>query len=55
MAKSKSKNDIQEKDGGFYFPKLDIHVAAKSQAEAKKHIKEAYGIDLDKETKAAKK
>lgn len=38
-----------ERDGGYDFTAWGIHVAAKTQGEAKKTIKQAYGVDVDKD------
>lgn len=46
MADAKAK--IEKKDGGYYFPELDIHVVAKNEAEAKELVKVGHGIDVDK-------
>lgn len=48
MAK-KIKAEIEERDGGYYFPQIDIHVIAKNETEAKKLVKKYHGIDVDKE------
>lgn len=44
---AKAKVIIQKKGKGFYFPQLDIHVAAKTEKEAKELISQGHGIDVD--------
>lgn len=45
----KPDNSYKEENGGFAFTAWGIHVAAKSLDEAKKHVKEYYGKDVDKD------
>lgn len=47
--KPKPDNSSKEVDGGFLFPAWGIHVAAETLAEAKAHIKEHHGKDVDKD------
>ena len=46
------KIEAKKKDGGFYFPVVDIHVIAKNETEALKIIKQTHGVDVQKETNA---
>jgi len=43
----KYKAPFEEKDGGYYFPDYDIHVAAVGLEKAKQIIKETHGVDID--------
>lgn len=46
----KPDNTAVKQDGGYYFPAWRIHVVADTLAEAKAHIKEHHGRNVDKET-----
>ena len=43
----KPDNTAVEEKGGFSFPAWGIHVAAGTVEEAKEHIKEFHGRDVD--------
>lgn len=47
MTAKKIKAEIEERDGGYYFPQLEIHVIASTQKEARELVKEYHGIDVD--------
>lgn len=47
VATKKIKAEIEERDGGYYYPQLDIHVMASTQKEARELVKEYHGIDVD--------
>lgn len=36
---------VEEKDGGYYFPELDLHVVANGEAEARQHVIDHHGFD----------
>lgn len=40
---------VVKKDGGYFFPELDIHVVANNEKEAKELVKEYHGIDVDEQ------
>lgn len=44
--------EVKKKDGGYYFPAVDIHVVANSETAALKLIRETHGIDVEAVTKA---
>ena len=52
MSKSKPTIEVKKRDGGFYFPAVDIHVVAKNEKEALKLIKETHGLDVEAATVA---
>lgn len=43
----KIKLEYEKKDGGYYFPQVDIHVKANTLEQAKEVIKTGHGLDLD--------
>lgn len=49
---SKVKAQIEEKDGGYYFPELEIHIIASTQKEARELVKEYHGFDPDEQVRA---
>lgn len=48
----KATIQVEKKDGGYYFPAVDIHVVAKNEKAALKLIQETHGIDVEAVTKA---
>lgn len=49
MAKKKIQAEIEERDGGYFFPQFDIHVVAKDEATARKLVKKYHGFDPDEQ------
>lgn len=47
MATKKVKARVEQKDGGYYYPDFEIHVAAKSEKAARDFIKTHHGFDVD--------